>query len=253
MLQENYGSSNKVYLSKVVSWDSTGPHARLAFRVFSKLAAQAFIDLNAAKAVPTPNPSLQLAPAPVHGPLAEVGPGSEPGPAHGPNAEPPAKRTRRRASAPGSTCVSEAPLPVSTSLDSPTSAPTRANAYDLDEFHHVSRLGEHCFDTMWRGLRLALKHDEDHEDEISHEVSSSSGLSFCIVSPWHGMGYCVPQRYIFPGPGCEARWWERRLAIADCIALAQAKVRNLMCRATRGRCSLHDSQRKRFFAWACAM
>ncbi len=40
--------------------------------------------------------------------------------------------------------------------------------------------------------------------------------------------------------------------IADYIALAQAKVRNLMCRATRGLCSLRDSQRKSFFAWACA-
>ncbi len=37
-------------------------------------------------------------------------------------------------------------------------------------------------------------------------------------------------------------------AIADYIALAQAKVRNLMCRATRGQCSLRDSQRKSLFA-----
>ncbi len=37
-------------------------------------------------------------------------------------------------------------------------------------------------------------------------------------------------------------------SIADYIAFAQAKARNLMCRATRGRCSLRDSQRKSFFA-----
>ncbi len=43
------------------------------------------------------------------------------------------------------------------------------------------------------------------------------------------------------------------LCIADYIALAQAEGRHFMCRATRGRCSLRVSQRKSFFAWACAM
>ncbi len=44
-----------------------------------------------------------------------------------------------------------------------------------------------------------------------------------------------------------------RNGIADDIAHAQAKESILMCRATRGLCSLRDSQRKSFFAWACAM
>ncbi len=41
--------------------------------------------------------------------------------------------------------------------------------------------------------------------------------------------------------------------IANYIAPAQAKVQILMCRATREQCSLRDTQRRSFYAWACAM
>ncbi len=35
-----------------------------------------------------------------------------------------------------------------------------------------------------------------------------------------------------------------KLSLADYVALAQAKERNLMCRATKGPCSSRDSQRQ---------
>ncbi len=184
---QKYRGSTKVFLSRIVSCDTTDAPLLRAYRAFSKLAAL----VGRACAAYDADQQPQAAPAAVQ-------PAQEPEPStkSSSKAEPAAKRQRRSTPPTRTTCAAQPSLEPSTSGSSASC--TTTDMYDMAEFKFVGRLGDHCFDTFWRGSRLALKYNERHEDEITHEVRSPTVLSFCMLcnttmcSPWHGqaVGSC---------------------------------------------------------------
>ena len=162
MLQEHL-RCRKLYLSRIISWNATIPHARLAYRAFSKLAALVRQDCDAYEA--HQEKSAAVAAAYASSVQSAPAPGPEPGTSCSPTEEPPAQRLRRSGQAPRYTyayTTSRQPLKHTSSVVSSSSATTTADVYDMEEFKLVGRLGDHCFDTFWRGSRLVLKHDESH-------------------------------------------------------------------------------------------
>ncbi len=189
--------SKKLYLSPTISWDATGPHLKCAYRAFSKLAAlvrRACDALDADKAAS--EAAAAAAAAPSAGPAPA--PGIEPGKRCSPDAEPPAQRRRHSGPQPRYTYKDSPLLEHSTSVDSASSATTRSDVYDMEQFDFVDRLGEQCYDTFWRGSRLVLKYDERHEGDIVHEVGSSSGLSYLSSCMLHGHGIAGLLRPVAP-------------------------------------------------------